>query len=436
MAEIVLLANFMVSSFIAFIMFKAGRMAMSDPVFWYSVFHFFVFVFRPCFVVLYEYDFVYSYIGYYPDFYDHMFTIFVALVGYLSFCFGAGAASAGLKSVRSLSRGQVCDDVLNEKIVYYTMLLLMPMALFSVYKTIQGASFDGSSSVVMERVKGMAINVNGNGYINEFRNVLPTIILMFYVATKRSLAAVFLLVGFLLYRMYVGHGRFNIVMLFFGLFLIEYYVFGKRLINVRYVAVGIGVALIFSVLGENRELIKSIFVDVEIVSHPVIEKRFLEGMDFANFEYLTYILGVVPDLSGTYHYGVQYLQLFTEPVPRVLWSEKPVGPPIEFYNLMDFGNWLGLTQSTIGDAWQNGGVFGVVATMFLWGGILTHVFQKTISGSDYAKLIWIVIVPYFLQMFRDGGVVTIFKFMLFSTLPFVVYYLLKYFLMRGGYEAR
>ncbi len=436
MSEILLLANLMASCLIAFVMYQGKRMTMADPVFWYSIFHFLVFVFRPFWVVLDNYDFVYNYIGFYPDFDDHLFTLSISLLGYFSFCFGALIVSFTFRRVIVLQEQSIRPDVLNKTIVFYVMFLLMPMALFSVYKTLQGASFDGSSDVLMERIKGMAINVNGNGYVNEFRNVLPTIVLMFYVATRRSVLAVFLLLLFVFYRMYVGHGRFNIVMLFFGLVMIEYYVFGRKVLTPKMLFYGISVAIIFYLLGENRHLIKSIFTGESVVAENVVEKKFLEGMDFANFEYLTYILAVIPSKSETYHYGLQYLQLFTEPIPRILWSGKPVGPPIEFYNLMDFGNWLGLTQSTVGDAWQNGGVVGLFITMSLWGAGLSLLFRRFMRGSDFSKFVWIVIVPYFLQMFRDGGVVTIFKFMLFSTFPFIIY---LFFVSRSGrseYETR
>ncbi|WP_207436492.1 hypothetical protein, partial [Sabulibacter ruber] len=63
----------------------------------------------------------------------------------------------------------------------------------------------------------------------------------------------------------------------------------------------------------------------------------LAGQDLGNFDYLSFILWVVPKESGTYTWFTQYLQLFTEPIPRVLWPAKPIGPPVQYFSLHDFG---------------------------------------------------------------------------------------------------
>ena len=218
--------------------------------------------------------------------------------------------------------------------------------------------------------------------------------------------------------------------LFIELFAIYLIVNQRRWPNFKYVLAILIFIPVFSFIGQNRDYFKSVFSD------EVYENRFVnedvEGffekqdtLDFANYEYLVYIYSVVPDMSQTYSYGTQYLQLFTEPVPRVLWPGKPVGPPIKMVNLMDFGNFTGLTRSSIGDAWINFGYLGVILNMILIGGVLSWMYNRVLLGNPkITAIFYVVMLPYLIQLFRDGGVVSIVKFLVFAFLPLIVVWLI------------
>jgi hypothetical protein len=413
----VLTLNAFVFLFCVVLLHRTDNLKLCSILFWFSLFYLFIFVLRPFFVVIDEYTFVYHYIGFFPSEEVLIKTVFVTLIGYVAFALGS--VYVGQPPTPKNFDFRV---VLNKRATITTCIFLMPIAIYSIMSTIGGVSFDGSTQVIMDRIDGIAINVNKVGYVTEFRNILPSILIMLYVVTKRSRSAVFLILIFVLYRFYVGHGRFNIVMLFFGLGLVEHYIFKTNIINLKNVILGSFVVLIFVVAGENRQFFKTVLIGEEQIQFSLSEdKKLLEGMDFANFEYLTYIVRTVPEYTGTYNYGVQYLQLFTEPLPRKYWKDKPVGQPIKFYSLNDYGNWVGLTQSIFGDGWQNGGFAGLFITLFLFGFLLTLLNIKMITASPFTFLIWICILPYSIQLFRDGGIVPIFKFVLFSSLPFFFY---------------
>lgn len=55
-------------------------------------------------------------------------------------------------------------------------------------------------------------------------------------------------------------------------------------------------------------------------------------MHWANMEFLDNV-ETVPRRTGTYGFFGDNPQAFTEPIPRKLWKDKPVGAPIKMLNL-------------------------------------------------------------------------------------------------------
>ena len=163
-------------------------------------------------------------------------------------------------------------------------------------------------------------------------------------------------------------------------------------------------------------------------------RRQWDTLDFANFEYLAYILDKVPEKTRTFTYGTQHLQLFTEPIPRKLWKDKPVGAPIQFFDLNDYGNYIGLTVSIVGDGWMTGGWLGVIINMSLAGiglGIFYRWFIKN-QHSIFRVSIFIITNSVLLQMFRDGGIVTMAKFMLFTLLPVYTWWAIHNWIVKSS----
>ena len=143
-----------------------------------------------------------------------------------------------------------------------------------------------------------------------------------------------------------------------------------------------------------------------------------DGPDFGNFDSLAFIVAVVPERTGTYTYGTQYLQLFTEPVPRKLWKGKPVGAPIAFFDLNAYGNFIGLTCSLCGDGWMSGGWIGLLITMALVGALLgwAHRWFWDHFQNALAALFYLSALAMLPQWYRDGSI-SIAKFVLWNWLP-------------------
>jgi hypothetical protein len=147
-----------------------------------------------------------------------------------------------------------------------------------------------------------------------------------------------------------------------------------------------------------------------------------DTQDFANFDYLTFVLAIVPSRTGTFTYGSQYLQLFTEPIPRKLWPGKPLGSPVGFFSLNSYGNFNGLTPSLVGDGWMSGGWLGLVVTMGFFGGLwgLFHRWFWANNGRSLSAMVYLIALAMSVQQFRDGGI-SIAKFLFWNLSPLILW---------------
>jgi hypothetical protein len=132
-------------------------------------------------------------------------------------------------------------------------------------------------------------------------------------------------------------------------------------------------------------------------------------------------------------YGAQYLQIFTEPIPRVLWRGKPAGAPMPSkVDFNSYGNFIGLTFSLPGDGFVCGGWIGVIIDVSLWGFLLGwahRVFWRNTKNrlGCMMYLVGLAMVP---QEYRDGGI-SITKFLLWNWLPLFLWIGLTWWLAGG-----
>src|SRR5262249_45467892 len=119
---------------------------------------------------------------------------------------------------------------------------------------------------------------------------------------------------YIAYRSYTGWNRWTIVLLFLGIALV--YARHKRLLWIPSWAAFVSVPLLFLfiLLGQNRDYFKQMLsgeVQEDMnagLSREEIMRRKFDTQDFANFDYLCYVVRTVPDKTGTFSYGSQYLQ--------------------------------------------------------------------------------------------------------------------------------
>jgi hypothetical protein len=401
--------------------FIASRQAsVFHPVTVYLGFHGLVFVLRPILVYAFNFDSNFIYMEYAPN--DEVFvrTLEVSSLALVSFV--TACLVAGRSRLVFADPGPPVFTPLERRALLVTTLLLLPAMAYSVYATRYG--------VAGERVNGIYIMTNSTGYLNEAQDFVMPLLCAWMVVYRFHWLYLLPSVFYIGYRAWFGWSRWTIL-LFFVLIVLSYcWHHRKKWIPLWSVAAAIPILLLFNLIGHNRGLIKDLLAgqDTEIIAYDngmsadSKAKSQFDTQDFANFDYLTYIVWAVPYKTETYSFGVQYLQLFTEPIPRILWKGKPVGAPVKSINVFAYGNFTGLTVSLAGDGWISGGWVGVVITLSIAGGLLgwAHRSFWKHSGGSIGCILYLVALAMVPQWYRDGGI-SIAKFLLFNVTPIVMW---------------
>lgn len=403
---------------------RGGAGSIFSPLFWYLAFHTIVFLLRPMAAEWQGYWIAYDYMGFTPDSSDLAsahFAVTLALLSFALFHEVGFRYSDGTRRNIQLATSQK----LTWRGVGIAWLVFGPVAIYSAV-FVGGAAF-GSGTIEMDRVNGVAINVNQNGYLLDAQFTLIGLCTLLVFKADFRLWSFTPVLLFFAYRSLMGWGRWSIVLCALALGLIWIYRQGKLWPSPRVLLYALPLLILFSVLGNDREAIKNLITGVasekssgELKSDPL--RGIFDGLDFANFDYLVYVMKHVPASTGTYTFGVQHLQVFTEPIPRALWSGKPAGAPIQLFNLNDYGNFIGLTPSLVGDGWMSAGYIGIFISMALLSFPLAIIYRKLVDGrlSGSGLLLYMCFISLLVQIFRDGSLVTLVKFSALVLMPILL----------------
>lgn len=415
---------------VSLFMLIRGQLTIFHPSSIYLAFHALVFCVRPTFIKYGDFEFVWNYMGLTPT--DDLLqkTLWVSsgslIVFILSFCLttndrGATDMPEDFYVTREMRKSFI-----------YTVILFLPLAGYSLF----GAEMKGM------RVGGVYVMTGSSGYANDAQQVLIPISLLFIVLFRKWWSWI-PLIFFIYFRATQGWARWTMILPILAL-MMYYCWLNRRNFPPLYWLLPLPVIFFFFIqLSHTRNYFKDLIMGTPYAQSKVetvdsvsdIQFAFRnewDTLDFANFDYLAYILDKVPKETGTFTYGVQHLQLFTEPIPRKLWKEKPIGPPIQFFDLNDYGNFIGLTVSIIGDGWMTGGWVGVLVNMVLTGTILGFFYRWFINNQHdiFRVTIFIIMNSLLLQLFRDGGIVSMAKFMLFTQLPVITWWGLHSYIVK------
>lgn len=391
------------------------------PVSAYLLFHFIVFVFRPFFAWYGNYDGIYRTYDFTPSMDDKIVVQLATMLGL--FCFAVPAMWSGSSSAR------FPQDRFNEAERYalirpflLTAAVLVPLGLISTLAQWDARASD-MSNMVMDAATGHTINTSGNGYFDNLQMFLVAVAVMFAWLFRFRWWSLLPLFAFVVLRAGTG-GRAPMVMACASVALLYLYQNRRRWPNLRAVAIAAVGLLFFSQIGQDRGAsVRSVFIEDRSYAgnfgSNAADLRFMEGMDFANLEYFEYLVYAVPQRTGTYGYFLDNLQLLTQPIPRVLWEEKPVGPPLQLFSLFDHGYPIGMTYSLPGNGWMQLGFLGVAIWSGLFGWLLGTIynrFQRSRHGTP-AVLAYAIFLPLSIQFFRDGLLLVLVQTSVFFLFP-------------------
>lgn len=408
-----------------------------EPATWYTIFHYILFAFRPAVLFLLGYHGNYSYMGIHPDVADTALVFLVANLAFLAFVFGSS-----LKHRTPLPMVKEKPNPIEVQTFAISSLLFSPLYLFSIYYGVSNPIVEtnaiSSGNIMIDPETGKKIFVTGSGYFYVLKNCFPGLVVAHIILFRPNVWNISAALIFLTATFLEGRGRF--VIIYFVLGVIIYYFQHPRVSKTKKLLIlmlfSILAMVLISIGGVYRRVIRSgnsvDWSDFNILDF-VARTPMGDSQEFGMFEFLTYIVKHYPDDGFGYSFFTQYLEIFTKPIPRALWSGKPVGSPIQLIDLDYFGNFQGLTQSMAGAGWLSFGIIGVFILAFLSGLFLQSAYCYSAKrwNNFSVRSTYVVALPFCVQWFRDGAP-SIVEFYIFGLYPLLFWAFLLW-LARQGY---
>lgn len=425
--QILMLAKILLWLAMVGVFARSKQASIYHPFLYYLIFDFIVFTMRAPLIYFRDYSFVYNVYMFQPSMGEKTTALLATMVALAVF----GATNLSVAKTPIVFRSRIIEDAKRTayvKPVLIVAAVLAPLGIYSLY-TSWSAGITGVSTMVMDSATGVAINTESNGYVFEARNMLGTVaILCAWVGNFSWISCIPTAIFAVLSAGVSKRGVFVVAMI--GLALIWLYQ-NRRTWPKRHWLIWLALAMaLFSAAGEDRgRSVRGLFVEEQAELYRdsrAQEQQFMEGMDFANLEYLEYLVYVVPERSGTYGYFLDNLQIFTEPVPRALWKSKPIGEPFPLISIFKYGNPVGMTRSVAGEGWFNLGFIGVAIWSGLFGLLWGLFYEGFARGtpSNTRMLTYLVLLPLSILFYRDGVALTILRFGIFLVAPTALLHLL------------
>lgn len=438
MIDIALTAQVMVWVMAIVVLAWSRQASVFHPAVVYLLFHGLVFVWRPIMVQAFGFDSSWVYMGIKPT--DEVFVKTLAISSVAMICLVGGCLLAGHCPAVFPSLEPPVFTPVQRRALLATTLLLLPLMAWSIYAT--------RSGVAGERVNGIYTLTNSTGYLNEAQNFIMPLMVIWIVMTRFHWLNLALVLPYLGYRTWYGWSRWTILLFFLLSAMCYCWYYRRKWLPAWSVLLAIPVLFLFNLIGHNRDMVKQFLAGepvrtVDVTAGMTTEDKFkarFDTQDFANFDFLTYVVYAVPAKTQTYSFWAQYAQLFTEPIPRILWKGKPAGSPLRSIDVFAYGNFTGLTVSLAGDGWISGGWLGVILELSLVGALLglAHRTFWRHTGDVKVCLLYLASLAMVPQWYRDGGI-SIAKFLLFTVAPVLIWIGMTWFLgqrLVPGYSVR
>ncbi|HWV99997.1 MAG TPA: hypothetical protein VNZ64_09920 [Candidatus Acidoferrum sp.] len=417
MLEWALFAQVLVWLGVILVFLLTRQATIYHPLTIYLGFHGIVFVIRPLLVHFLEFDHEFLYMGLEPT--ERLLVRCLAVSSFGLVVFAGAALWFGKSRPDFQSPAPRAFTPEQRRALWVAACVLAPVIAYSMHAS--------HTDFATEERGGTYVMVGAGGYTVEAQLMAGPLLCVLLAVARFRWYSLLLLIPYVGYRAYSGMSRWTIVLLLVAFALM--FAWQKRMKWLPWwtLLFVLPTFLLFKALGENRGLVKRFVqgehyrVEQQVEPGASARDKFrmqYDGPDFANFDFLAFVTAAVPQQTGTYTCGAQYLQLFTEPIPRKLWPGKPAGAPVAFFNLNSYGNFIGRTVTLVGDGWMSGGWLGVLVTMSLAGALLgrAHRWFWKYSSDNVVALFYLVGLAMLPQWFRDGGI-SIAKFLFWNLSP-------------------
>ena len=432
MYEVLLIGGVILWIAMAALYARSGIASVFHPATFYMFFHGFIFVVRPIIAYVSDYQAVYRIYSFIPTWDAKITALLVANLGFI--CFMAAVIRAGnVPLILAPTNGQADDTQRGfRNALMIAAALLGPIGIYSLSYILQG---DGTTTVGMayDAASGNTISTTGNGYLFTAGDVVGALaVLIAWQFRFRAVA----LIPFALYvvaRASFGGMRWTFLLTSAALALFWLYDRRRNWPSIPVLAGAVALLFGFAVIGQQRDIVRAYLTGGQIRTD-IFEDRLLEGMDFANMEYLEFQTWAIPNKTNTWGYFVDNLQVLTEPIPRVLWKNKPIGAPIQMWDLYQYGTPIGMSSSLPGYGWDQLGYIGVVIWCSLWGwlfGLFYNWFARS-RQTSFTVGLYLLLLPMTVQMYRDGGLLSALKFPMWFVITVAIWKVVALLFDRGG----
>ena len=424
MYEFLLLASCLLFVGVGIAYSRHEAASLLHPATIYLLFHGFIFVIRPIFARIYGFDLVYRVYDFQPSLDDKITVILganLAMVVFVAVSLRVASVSAqpviagGFDQLRRVLAGPIL----------LATAVLGPLAVAAQLSN-WSRRIDPYATMARDAATGIMVNVEGNGWFSESALMLaPLSVLLVWLLRYRSWGWLLFAGASLLMLGSGGRGSF----IFAATALAFLYLLERRrnwfdwrvmvlaaasFVTFNAVVVDRGAAIRGLLGGEAGDTYTS-----------AIDLDPLEHMDFASLEYFEYIVYAVPQRTGSWDYFAHNLQILTEPIPRTMWKDKPIGSPVQFFKLWDYGTPIGMTISLPGAGWMSLGYLGIAIQAAIFAMLYGAAHSRLLTRSDDAlpRLYYALFAATSIVVFRDGILLTLLR-----QLPF---YLGPLLLMHG-----
>jgi oligosaccharide repeat unit polymerase len=416
MYPILLFASVAIFIIVTIVYLRQDFASLYHPISLYLAFHGLVFGIRPVFAYCNHYDFLYRVYRFNPSPDVKSTVLICANLGLLAFVAGAWKGGG-----EPLTFRQGPAEIEHRKRLIPAFLLVIALVAPIAVASIVTVYTQGYAGMRLDVHSGVSINTTSNGWLLEAQLMLvPLSVLVAWTFRFRWWSLLPLLLFVTVRAGTGGRGPFIVACVATGLL----WMFDnkRRWPTLTMFALTVPLVAVFYILGQERGAVRTFLDDGKIIE--VRESTgFMETMDWANMEFFEYLVETVPRKTGTYGLFIDNLQVFTEPIPRVLWSSKPIGAPIKMFNLFDYGNPIGMTYSLPGYGWMQLGYLGVALWCALWGYCLGAIYSWLMRGrqGNFQVALYFAFLPIFVIAFRDGGLLTIMRTGVFYLSPVLIW---------------
>lgn len=388
---------------------RRGRVTLANPLMLYFAFHFFAFLWRAWRVTFWPDQAMFWMLLITPTEEELSRALLLTDLGLVAICAGFWFVTP----VRLVDRVKLQPLPTNNRTVLLVGAFFIAIGAYAFYRFAWSGGMDAVSTVAGAQRRVM---VGSTAYLTQapvYAGGIGTLFVGLFGLQPWVIAYLTIYYGASMVR---GGGRWTFVLGALSVVLVDMWRRKARWPRTSWIIGGLVLAILFGLIGSSRTIIRSMVEGGEnsISEHIWLVPKQIER-DLSTYEYLVYVVKFVPQNTG-WSYGTQYLKLFTMPIPRMLWPNKPI--ETSTVELNGHGNFIGAVTSVVGDMYLNAGWITVALGMLLLGSLLggLHRIYQNHRDVRWVGIVYALALSLLPLYYRDGGIV-IFVFLFMHVLP-------------------